>query len=83
MIELVRNARWDQLYALLADGEPPMIARILALNTVFFILFAIRRTRGVPAMRRQTAIQVQSLLVLANWLVLFQNEIQDFMRKFI
>lgn len=80
MFELATRARWDQLYDVLARGDPPMAVRILVLNTLFFILFAIRRSRGVHAMRRETAIRVQGLLIAANALVLFQDQILDFMR---
>ena len=58
-----------------------MVARIMALNTVFFILFAIRRARGVRAMREWTAIKVQGLLILANSLILFQEHIQGLIRR--
>jgi hypothetical protein len=81
MINLIEHARWDQLYNALAGGEPPMIARILILNTLFFILFAIRRSRGVHSMRRDTAIRVQGLLIAANGLILFQDQILSYMRN--
>ena len=82
MIELIKNTGWDQIYNFLADGEPPMIARILAINTLFFILFAFRRARGIPAMREKIAVRVQGLLVAANVLILFQNEITSFIGRF-
>ena len=82
MIELIRNTRWDQIYNFLADGDPPMIARILAINTLLFILFAIRRARGIPPMREKIAVKVQGLLVVANVLILFQNEITAFIGRF-
>ncbi len=82
MIELIKNTHWEQIYIFLADGEPPMIARILAVNTLFFILFAYRRARGIPAMREKIAVRVQGLLVAANVLILFQNEITSFIGHF-
>lgn len=60
-----------------------MILRILMVNTVFFMLFAYRRARGIPTMRQRTAIKVQSMLIVANALILFQNEIQSTLDRFM
>lgn len=76
MLELFHRARWDQAYDFLASGEPPIIFRLLAVNTLFFILFVIRRAKGAHRMRPATAMQIQALLVVANCIVLFQNEVQ-------
>ena len=78
MIEFFQGAPWHQLTDFLAAGDPPMITRILIVNTIFFVLFAYRRARGVPSMREKTAIRVQVLLLAANALVLFQHEIENY-----
>lgn len=83
MLHAILNAPWNQIYDVLADGNPPMALRILAVNTVFFILFVVRRARGIASMPQKTAITVQSLLVFSNMLILFQDEVQHFLGRFI
>jgi len=77
MWNTIINAPWYQFYNVLADGNPPMIVKLLALNTIVFILFIVRRAKGVTTMPSRTAITVQSLLLVANGLILFQDEIQN------
>lgn len=83
MLELFRRARWDQAYDFLASGEPPMMVRILMINTIFLILYMIRRARSPHPMKDHTVLQIQGLLVLANALILFQRDILQFLDRFI
>ena len=83
MLELIQRTRWDQAYHFLASGEPPMIAKLLALNTIFFIFILIRRAKGVRPLSQQGIIQVQGLLLMANFLVLFQSGITQFIGRHI
>jgi hypothetical protein len=83
MIELFHRARWDQAYDFLAAGDPPMMFRLLAINTIFVVLYIIRRAKSPHKLRESTIIQVQALLVIANLLILFQRDIQQFLDRFI
>ena len=83
MFELFQRARWDQAYDYLASGDPPMIARLLAINTIFFILYIVRKMRIDHKMRESTVVQVQALLLLANVLILFQRDIQHLIDRII
>ena len=83
MFDLIKRARWDQAYDVLASGDPPMISRILALNTVFFIFFIIRRANGLRPMKETFVLQVQVLLLAANCLILFQGRIMQFISGII
>lgn len=83
MFELFHRARWDQAYDYLSAGDPPMIAKLLAINTIFFILFVVRKVRVDHKMRESTIYQVQALLLLANILILFQNDVQRAIDRFI
>jgi hypothetical protein len=83
MFELFERARWDQAYDYLASGDPPMIAKLLAINTIFFIFYIIRRTRVDYKMRQSTVMQVQALLIAANVLILFQRDILNLLNRFI
>lgn len=53
-----------------------MMFRLLAINTIFLVLYAIRRAKAEHRMRQSTMIQVQGLLLLANCLILFQHDVQ-------
>jgi hypothetical protein len=83
MFDLLERTQWDQIYGVLTAGDPPMAYRLLALNTLFFVLFLIRRMRGAPSMRKEVAIRVQGLLIAANSLLLFQEQVIWFLRRFI
>ena len=83
MLQTIFNAPWQQAYDVLAAGQPPMMLRILAINTLFFILFLIRRTRGINSMPSKAAIAVQSALLVINMMILYQGEIMRLMHKVI
>lgn len=72
--DLIFQARWDQLYAFLADGNPPLALQILLLNTVFLAFFVFRRATTKYRMRNNTAYAVQGLLIASNILILFQHD---------
>lgn len=76
MIEFFQNVPWHQLTDFFANGNPPLAIRILILNTLFLMIFAYRRARGIPTMRDKTAMWAQGFLIAANALILFQPEIQ-------
>lgn len=76
MFELLHRARWDQAFNFLAAGDPPMIFRLLAINTLFLMFYVIRRAKVKQRMRDSTVMQVQVLLVLANVMILMQSDIQ-------
>ncbi len=83
MLELFHRARWDQAYDFLAAGDPPMVLKLLAINTVFVMFYIVRRARVTSKMRPETMIQVQVFLILANVLILFQRDITQFLDRFI
>ena len=60
-----------------------MIARLLAINTIFFVIYIIRKTRIDHQMRQSTLIQVQAFLLLANILILFQRDIMRMIDRVI
>jgi len=68
-------ADWTEAYAFLAQGLPPLAIQILAVNTIFFILWIVRRMRGAPALRRETSIALQTILILANLAILVQKDL--------
>lgn len=83
MFNLFTRARWDQAYDFLAAGDPPMIFRLLAINTIFVVFYIIRRARSQHPMKEHVVLQVQGLLLLANFLILFQRDIVRFLDRFI
>ena len=60
-----------------------MIARLLAINTIFFVIYIIRKTRIDHQLRQSTLIQVQAFLLLANILILFQRDIMHLIDRVI
>ncbi len=83
IIDLAERAPWGDIYDFLAGGQPPIIVRLLLFNTLLFILFAVRRARGGGAMRQSAAIRIQVLLIVANFLILFQDQIEGSLAGFI
>jgi hypothetical protein len=70
-----RLADWGEIYAFFAQGSPPLAIQILIINTIFFMLWIVRRMRGAPALRRETSMIVQAILILANMFILFRNNL--------
>lgn len=83
MLELFRRARWDQAYDFLSSGDPPMMFRLLAINTIFVVIYMIRRAKSEHRLNQVALVQVQALLIVANCLILFQRDIQNFLDRFI
>jgi hypothetical protein len=75
MIEQILNAPWWQLTDFFANGSPPLIVELMLVNTIFLIVLIIRRAKGLDTMRTEAIIQVQGLVILANFMVMFQEQI--------
>jgi hypothetical protein len=73
MLDLFYQARWGELFAFFAEGQPPLAVQLLVVNTIFFVVFIMRRARGARTLRAQTAMAVQGVLIFANVVVLFQE----------
>jgi hypothetical protein len=72
--ELFWNARWGELYQYLTQGNPPLIAILLAINTIFFMVYLMRRATKRHRMRASTVYFVQGMVVAANAFVLFRED---------
>jgi hypothetical protein len=81
-MDLFWAARWGELYAFFSQGEPPLAVQLLAFNTIFFVLWILRRMRDAPALRSGTANVVQVLLIAANVMILFQKDIEHLLKQF-
>ena len=69
--KLLYNARWQDLYAFFAAGEPPLMLKLLAINTLFFVIYIMRRAKGRQSMRASTAYMVQGVLIAVNICLMF------------
>jgi hypothetical protein len=72
MIELFQNARWQELYSFFTAGDPPMVFRLLAINTLFLVYFAIRKARSNVSRNSSGANIAQAILIAINFIVMFQ-----------
>jgi hypothetical protein len=74
---VVQNARWGELQAFFAAGNPPLILVLLAMNTVFIVILKLRQTKSQYRMRTSTALLVQCALIAVNGFVMFHKEAID------
>jgi hypothetical protein len=65
---------WNEAYGVLATGQPPVIFQILLFNTAMMVLWSFRRARGVWAIRRETAIVIQVILIVGNIVILLNPD---------
>jgi hypothetical protein len=65
---------WNEAYRVLALGHPPVMVQLLLFNTVMMILWSMRRARGVWAIRKETAIAIQLILLLGNIAILINPD---------
>ncbi len=70
-IENFKNARWQDIYSFLAAGSPPLMVKLLIINTIFLILFAYKKASSGQK-NYNTSYAVQALLIAANCFVMFQ-----------
>lgn len=78
MLDLIQRTNWDSAYYFLTVGHPPLIIQLLAINTIFLILFILRRMTGVYSKKAHTSYIVQALLIIANSAVLMQSELMPY-----
>jgi hypothetical protein len=70
------EAKWDELAAFFAKGNPPLIVQLLLLNTIIFMFLIVRRMRGAKTLRPETASAIQTLLLAANMFAIFYDDIR-------
>ena len=80
MLDFVYRARWDQAYRFLISGSPPVYVLLIAVNGLFFLLHAARKSAGSRQMSNGMLLFVQGLYLSANCLVLFRPQVEDFLR---
>jgi hypothetical protein len=79
MLEYLYLAKWDQSFAFLAAGSPPLYVRLLALNALFLGLYAVRKAIGAQPMGAGLTLFVQLAVLGANLLVLYQSEVEGYL----
>jgi hypothetical protein len=65
---------WNEAYHVLASGYPPVMVQLLLFNTAMMVLWSLRRARGVWAIRTETAIAIQIILLLGNIAILLNPD---------
>jgi hypothetical protein len=71
------QADWGEFYRFFAQGSPPLAIQILVINTIFFILWIVRRMRGARALRPETSIFIQATLIAVNTVIVLQQNLFD------
>ena len=74
MPSLTDPGMWNEAYRVLATGTPSVMVQLLLFNTVMMVLWNMRRSRGVWAIRRETAIVIQIILLLGNIAILLNPD---------
>lgn len=74
MFNLTDVAIWNEAYQVLSIGNPPVMVQILLFNTVMMFLWGWRRARGAWAIRRETAIAIQIILLVGNLVILMNPD---------
>lgn len=73
-LDQIRSARWGEMYLFLTTGNPPLLLILLGINTLFFILYLVRRATKRNRLRASTVYFVQAAVVVANAIVLVGDE---------
>lgn len=81
MLEYLYLAQWDTSFGFLGAGSPPLYVKLLALNALFIALFAVRRAAGAEPMGARLTLFVQLAVLGANLLVVFQAEVEAYLRN--
>ncbi len=73
-LDLLYRARWGDLFSFFTSGDPPLVFRLMIINTMFLLVFIIRNARAKKRMSDVGVYLVQGFLVLCNLAVMFQGE---------
>ena len=74
-LSILTHARWQDIYLLLASGSPPVVVRLLVINTLFLLYFIFRKLRNRSSRPYTTSLILQSLLIGANFMLMFQHQL--------
>ena len=79
MLDFLDRVNWDQTYAFLVSGRPPIFVRLMLLNAVFMAIYGVRKAAGANPMPIALALFLQLLVLAANLVVLYQMEVLDYL----
>jgi hypothetical protein len=81
MFEMFNRAHWSDFYDVLSKGNPPLALQFLFINTLFFVIFAVRRARGKTSKNNNASYLVHGLLLLVNAGIMFQGDLAPFYQR--
>jgi hypothetical protein len=81
MLEMFNQARWSDFYDVLSNGNPPLALQFLLINTLFFLIFAVRRARGKVSKNNNASYLVHGVLILVNAGIMFQGDLAPFYQR--
>jgi len=75
MLNLIDLIPWNEYRDFFASGHPPVILRLIFINTIFLMVWVVRRARGATAWRSQTSVALQIILLIANFFAMTSSDI--------
>jgi hypothetical protein len=72
-MSMFERARWGELHRFFTDGNPPLILLLLALNTIFLMIYVYRKVKAKHKMHPNTVYAVQIILIGCNFAVAFNK----------
>jgi hypothetical protein len=69
----------SEIQYFLLHGRPPVLYQIMAINSIFMMLFIVRRARKKEGPNRHISMSLQWILVFTNLGVLFQSNILPYL----
>jgi fumarate reductase subunit C len=74
-LDILQRAHWADFYNFFMSGQPPIILRLLLLNTIFMVYVIIKRIRAKRKIDATSSLVVQGLLIVANFAVMLEADL--------
>jgi hypothetical protein len=78
MFNFLARVNWNAASEVLMRGNPPLIVQLLALNSIVFIIFVVRRMRSKGPKKATGAHLAQAVFIVANIALLSQEQLRPY-----
>jgi hypothetical protein len=62
-LDMIQRTRWSDFHSFFMAGDPPIILRLLLLNTIFMVYVIIKRVRAKRKIDATSSLVVQGILI--------------------